>query len=737
MISFFDAGGELHPLSGYEDWSITHEQDGCDTMTFFVNTKLPQYRMLYEECRVVTDGNDWLIKKIDDDRIDCSLNFDFLKTRVYQGFRSETKTLTEVLESHLPAGWIIEGASLAGRADIRRTIEFDFCTDYDIVYQCMNTYSVRYVWHILEKRLTVIRPDLMQPTGEYLTAELNLKSLAFKGDSVNFATRLYAYGKENMTIEDATVDGKRYGLTYVEDRSYIGKTVCAYWSDDRYTNPDSLYEDARKKLTSLSFPVRSYECDVNDMAKKSADYSFLDFDIHKKITLVDSDRSVRIEHQIVRYTEYPDEPDRNKVIMSSVPETIQGNVNKATSTAVEEAKTIGTTLSDRIMMATAMLNGAFGSYPYQENGNLYMMDNPDRALAKVVWRWNVNGFGKSSTGIDGPYTTALTFDDSFITNTINAMVIRGELIEAGSIKAGSISQSYSDDILSQSYTAANGLVEAMFQQISNYLSNTDGTGELDVLQKTITSLRQTIDGLQASFTSEYQGGINYIRNSSALGGITDDWGTSGIVDCLQNADTKNSTVANSCFRLMERSTLYQNVDNIISGNTYCISLKAKKGSNLSASIKIVYDSDKEAVILQESTETHDWQEYSAVISEIQSPTIRLEIQSTGDGFCIADIMLCEGNVPKTWTPAPNEIYTSGVKMDYRGLEVSRSGTSEKTAITNSEFAGYYNDEKIFSINKDETHIKKTIVDGELTIDRVKFIPYSHGEEAGLNITIID
>lgn len=737
MISFYDASGELHPLVGYEDWSIAHEQDGCDGMTFFVDTKLPQYSLLYEECRVLTDDNDWLIKKIDDDRIDCSLNFDFLKLRIYHQYKSETRPLTAVLEDHLPSGWTIEGASVAGRADIRRTIEFDACTDYDVIYKCMNVYDVCFVWHIREKRLVVVKPDLMQPTGEYLTSELNLKTLSFKGDSVDFATRLYAYGNNGMTMENATVNGQRYGLAYVENKSYINKTVCAYWIDDRYTNPDALYEDATKKLKTLSFPVRSYECDVTDLAKMSSKYSFLDFSIHKKISLIDTDRSVRIEHQIVRYVEYPDEPDRNKIVLASVPDTIQGNVDKATSSVIEETRTIETDMTNRIMMATAMLTGAFGSYCYQDNGNIYMMDNTDPSLAQVVWRWNVNGFGKSSTGIDGPYTTALTFDDTFITNTINAMVIRGELIEAGSVQAGSISQSYSDGILSQSYTAASGLVEAMFQQISNYLSNTDGTGELDILQKTITSIKQTVDGLQASFTSEYQGGINYIRNSSALGGVTDDWGTSGIVDCLQNADTKNSTVANSCFRLMERSTLYQNVDNIISGNTYCISLKAKKGSNLSAYIKVIYDSDKEAVVLQEGTDTHDWQEYSAIIPEIQSPTIRIEIQSTGDDFCVADIMLCEGNVLKTWTPAPNEIYTSGVKMDYRGLEVYRSDSSEKTAVTNREFAGYYNGEKIFSVNKDETHIKKTVVDGELTIDRVKFIPFSNGEEAGLNITIID
>ena len=79
-------------------------------------------------------------------------------------------------------------------------------------------------------------------------------------------------------------------------------------------------------------------------------------------------------------------------------------------------------------------------------------------------------------------------------------------------------------------------------------------------------------------------------------------------------------------------------------------------------------------------------------------------------------MLNEGNITKAWEPAPNEIYTQGVKIDKDGIEVYRPDTSEKTVINNTELAGYYENEKVFSINKDETHIKKTVVDG--TIDDI-------------------
>ena len=72
-------------------------------------------------------------------------------------------------------------------------------------------------------------------------------------------------------------------------------------------------------------------------------------------------------------------------------------------------------------------------------------------------------------------------------------------------------------------------------------------------------------------------------------------------------------------------------------------------------------------------------------------------------------MITEGAIPRKWTPAPNEIYTQEVKIDKRGIEVSNSASSQRTVITNTEFAGYYNDEVIFTLNKDETQTKNIVI----------------------------
>lgn len=195
--------------------------------------------------------------------------------------------------------------------------------------------------------------------------------------------------------------------------------------------------------------------------------------------MIDVDRNIKVEHQIVEYKEYPDEPDRNKITLSCVPETIQTSITNVVDSIETETEKLNTDFQKRLLMSTAMLTGAFGSYPHNNGSELFMMDNEDPAQAQVVWRWNANGFGKSSTGINGPYTTALTMDDNFITNVITAMVIRGDLIEANSIKSKSLSQSYKDEItnqiegkkseIEQAFSASNGELVSTIKQIESDL----------------------------------------------------------------------------------------------------------------------------------------------------------------------------------------------------------------------------------------------------------------------------
>lgn len=738
MLKIYDSKGDSFPLADYEDFCITHKLDGCDEMSFCLDVRHKQYSLLFEEQQIESDNNIWLIKKIDDDRIDCELDFDFLKQSIYKNYKSEEKSLTQVLESHMPDGWSIEGANISS---IKKTIEFDMCTDYDIIYSCMSTYDVYFVWKIKEKRLVVYSAENMLSTGEYLTSELNLTALSFKGETTSFATRLYAYGADGLTMEDAVIEnpeGKsvKYGKTYVENRSYADKTVCAYWSDDSYTVPERLYHDALEKINTLSFPVRSYECEVVDLAKRNEKYSFLDFKIHKKVTLIDVDRNIKVEHQIVEYKEYPDEPDRNKITLSCVPETIQTSITNVVDSIETETEKLNTDFQKRLLMSTAMLTGAFGSYPHSNGSELFMMDNEDSAQAKVVWRWNANGFGKSSTGINGPYTTALTMDDNFITNVITAMVIRGDLIEANSIKAGSLSQSYKDEVtneidgktrnVEQSFIAADEHLLSEIKKTENNLNE-----NLGQLETTVSELKQTVSDINMSFSSQTIGGINLIKNSSGLNGVSNDWTKTGSVTIDDGTEAINNTSSGSMFGLRV-ATLEQTVK-VIKGKKYTLSFKAFRDTDKLCNVRI-NNGSKDVQILSEQKKSTEWEEYSKTVTAA-GDTLTLRAETTGYYFYVADFMLVEGEQKSHWTPAPNELYTENVKVDRRGIHITNPDSYNSTLIDHTQFAIKHHDDIVLSVKEDLTTLLKTQVTGELEIGegKGKYIP----ADKGFDLVIFD
>lgn len=329
MLSVYDAG-QKYPITNPTDFYITHVDGGEDTLDFTVAVDTEIYKRLAEENRVEYGNNLYLIKSINAPstyaNISCSVDLDFLKASFYRAYDSGSITLSALLACILPSGWTVTGYN----PGISRTISMENATNYDVMKQAMSTYSVAFQWNILGKTVTVINPADKTPSGEYLTDELNLRSIAYKGESTDFITRLYPYGKDGMTI--ASVND---GQEYIDNHQYSNKVVCGYWSDDRYTVPENLKADAIERLASLSVPARSYDCDVIDLAKLDDRYSLFDFAMYKVVTLIDRQRGLRLDHQIMEYKEYPDQPQKNVLSLSSVVSTVLDNIGRAQDTADE------------------------------------------------------------------------------------------------------------------------------------------------------------------------------------------------------------------------------------------------------------------------------------------------------------------------------------------------------------------------------------------------------------------
>ena len=255
------------------------------------------------------------------------------------------------------------------------------------------------------------------------------------------------------------------------------------------------------------------------------------------------------------------------------------------------------------------------------------------------------------------------------------------------------------------------------------------------MQSKVSELEHTVDGLSVTMQEQFAGGINYIKNSAGLNGITDDWTTSGTVSTNSSTDVQSNTSSDAAFVLGSSSTLQQVISGVVPG-TYAVSIRAKKtAGSYTSYFRVTYNGTK-YVDLFNTTSTFGWTEFTAIIADVQDGSITITAYNRSGNLFVSDMVLAEGSTIHKWTPAPNEIYTTEVKIDRRGIEVSNADSAQRTVINNTEFSGYYNEEKIFTLNKDETITKKTTVDGELTVGKTKFVPMPTASE-GLNIVILD
>lgn len=336
MLKIFK-DGKGHPILNIQNFNIVRDYEGALTLSFDIRTNDKVKEYLQEEAIIQYRDNFYKIKTINQRKaitsITATLDMSEWQSKMFIDYDKTYALFSEVMLEVAPKDWIIEGA---GSVTGRRAIHIEGASAYEILMNCKSLYGIVYEYHIAEKRIKVIKPDVVQSRGLYITDELNLKDLEFKGSSSNLCTRLYARGKKTETKDEegnttsieyvnfASING---GKIYVDNNDYSNNVIALYWQDDRYTDPQSLLDDAIDKLKSLASPERSYSCTLMDLSRTNDKYKMLDFKMYDKVTLMDNVSKTCLQHQIVQYTEYPDDPNKNEVVLSSVFKKITGTID--------------------------------------------------------------------------------------------------------------------------------------------------------------------------------------------------------------------------------------------------------------------------------------------------------------------------------------------------------------------------------------------------------------------------
>lgn len=431
--------GEEHPIQNTE-YYIRELANGLDEVIFSLSVWDPIYQVLAEEDDIVDRGGQrYLVKQIDGGavtaKIICQLDLDEWRSTLSVGYDSGSKTVRQQIEAVAPTGWTVQ--DLSG-SSIQRTLHGDL-TPLQVCQECTGVYQVYIRWNTETKVVRIYPKAMSDPVGSFATRELNLKEINYKGKSNNFATRLYAYGKDGLSFSDIN-DGK----PYVDNNTYSSRVICAYWQDDRYEVAQNLLDDAIEKLALLAVPERSYDCAIVDLQATNPElYNNLDFSLFTTATLIDDIKNTAINYQVVERHVWPYHPDQNDVIFDNSPLKITTEVVRIQDALENPNSTFQQIWNSKVNAATDWLLSGDG-YVVAVKGNdgewkeLLFMDTNDIATAQKVIRINENGIGFSTTGANGPYTNAWTIDGSLNADFITTGTLNANSVEViGQIKATS------------------------------------------------------------------------------------------------------------------------------------------------------------------------------------------------------------------------------------------------------------------------------------------------------------
>jgi phage minor structural protein len=315
-----------------DDYYIKELPTGIDELIFNISIWDGVYRNIEEETLIEERDGDtvtqYRVKAIDGGdktaQIKALLVLDDWTASVMVNY-DISGTIADNVRAVAPAGWTVTDRS--GMTGTAQASTIPGGTPLDLLQEFRTSFDgASYRFDQAEKTVTIWDLFNGPNLGTFMTRELNLHDVQYKGKSTQFITRLYAYGKEGLSID--SVNG---GLPYVDNFTYSNRIVCGYWQDTRYEIASNLKDAAVARLAELAVPERSFNCSVADLAAiDPARYNYLSFELFSQVGLIDETRSdQKIMHRVVERWRYPNNPEKNNIILSNAPRRLQVQVIEA------------------------------------------------------------------------------------------------------------------------------------------------------------------------------------------------------------------------------------------------------------------------------------------------------------------------------------------------------------------------------------------------------------------------
>ncbi|OUB69385.1 endopeptidase [Bacillus thuringiensis serovar zhaodongensis] len=221
------------------------------------------------------------------------------------------------------------------------------------------------------------------------------------------------------------------------------------------------------------------------------------------VTVEHQEDGIDIKAKVIAYKYDPIKKEYLDITIGNFKESFTDVSGKVDLVQEELSNMPGSILDAAKANATSLINSGFGGHVRVYPDRILIMDTKDEKSAKKVWQWNLNGLGYSSTGVNGPYGTAITSDGRIVADFITAGTLSGNLVQGGEITGATLRTS--DSV--------------------NYVNISKQFIRLYESSKTRV------------FVGYYKNSRNEIQPTLILGGDSDSTGANGAIMVYQFSDT--------------------------------------------------------------------------------------------------------------------------------------------------------------------------------------------------------
>jgi phage minor structural protein len=306
----------------------------------------------------------------------------------------------------------------------------------------MGTDSIITMWNgelKLDGWLISILVQRGQDNGVAITYRKNMLDVEVTEDYDSIITRIRPKGKDGLELPEVYLDSPYIGA-YNSPRI---KEVEFDIGIDEETTEEEAITQLREAVTSYftdtkcDLPVTNIKVDMLNLENTEEYRSFSNLvkvELGDTVTCKHLDLGIDHKSRVISIEKDLLLGRISKVEIGDFKERVSGSITKLSDAQKTIAQTVernNSDLSAVILNATALLTSALGGYVLKRNGEILIMDTDDPATAQKMWRWNINGLGYSSSGINGNFPIALTND-----GRINASFVTTGELSANIVKSG-------------------------------------------------------------------------------------------------------------------------------------------------------------------------------------------------------------------------------------------------------------------------------------------------------------